>query len=98
MTLATVLIFVALAASILALLRGKVRRWSVVAIVASGIEAAYALGLVSVAIQGVPLALILAGVLTAAGVLIWLRSSSKPQVTAATIIALVGAVQVATLL
>lgn len=98
MTIATLLIFVALGASILTLLRGNTRLWPVVATAASGIEAAYALRLVDFVIKGVPLALVLAGVLTTAGALIWTGASGKLQITAATLITLVGAVQVATLL
>ena len=98
MTIATLLIFVALGASLLLLLRGNARLWPVVATAASGIEAAYAFRLIDFVIKGVPLPLVLAGVLTAAGGLIWIGTSGKLQITAATLVAFVGVIQVATLL
>ena len=98
MSIATLLIFVALAASLLLLLRGNARLWPAVATAASAIEAAYALRLVDFVIKGVPLPLILAVVLTVAGGLIWRGTSGKLQITAATLVMLVGAVQMATLL
>ena len=98
MTIATLLILAALAASILLLLRGGARLWPALATAASGIEAAYALGLLHFVIKGVPLPLVLAGVLTGAGVMIWLGAASKLQITAATLVALVGTVQLLTLL
>jgi hypothetical protein len=94
MTVATILIFAALAASLVLLFQARSRLWPAVATAASGLQAAFALGVVKFSVQGVPLALILAAALTAAGVMIWIGSSGKTQVTGATVIALVGAVQV----
>jgi hypothetical protein len=98
MTGPTIVILVALAASLLLLLRARARLWPAIATAASGLEAAFALGLVNFSLKGVPLGLILAAMLTGTGVMIWLRASDKSQITAATVIALVGAVQLLTAL
>lgn len=94
MPLPTILILVALAASLLLVLRGGSRLWPTIALAASGVEAALAFGVLSLALKGIPLALILAAALAASGVLSWLGATAKDNVTAATVIAVIGGIQV----
>jgi hypothetical protein len=91
---AHVLVFTALAASVLLFFRAGSRLWPLVALVASGLETTLALGVLSLNVKGVPIPLILAGTLVAGGVLTWLGSDGKLVVTAATVVTMVGAVQV----
>lgn len=88
-----ILCIVALVASLL-LLQGSSRTAAVVAAIVAGIEVVLALGLVSLSVKGLPLGLILALALCAAGVLCWMRSGGKTAVSAATVVSLIGAVQV----
>lgn len=94
MTVANILIFAALAASLLLLFQARSRLWPIVATAASGLQAAFILGLVQFSLKGVPLAILLAAALTIAGLMIWIGASGKTQITSATVIALVGVVQV----
>jgi len=93
MSLSLALSLTALAGAIVVLAQRGDRVVALVAIAVAGFEAATAAGLISLRIGGVPLGLILAGVLLACGAILWSRSSGKPAVTGATAIAVVGAVQ-----
>ncbi|HEY0133644.1 MAG TPA: hypothetical protein VGB85_06175 [Nannocystis sp.] len=93
MNAGTLLILAALAASLLLLVRTRSRLWPAIATAASALMALFALGLVSFAVKGVPLGLLLAATLTAAGVMAWLGSGGKLPVTAATVVIVVGAAQ-----
>jgi uncharacterized protein YybS (DUF2232 family) len=57
-----------------------------------------ALGLLHLSVSRLPLGLILGIALAVPGVLVWMRSSAKTAVSAAVVVALVGALQVATAL
>jgi hypothetical protein len=94
MNVATVLVFAALSASILLFLRTRPRLLPTVALVASGLQALMLLKVVSLGGTGLPVGLILGGALAASGVLLYLRISSKPLVAAATVVAMVGAIDV----
>jgi hypothetical protein len=94
MNVATVLVFAALSASILLFLRTRPRLVPIVALVASGVQALMALRVVQLGGTGLPLPLILGGALAASGVLLYLRVSGKPLVAAATVVAMVGAIEV----
>jgi hypothetical protein len=94
MNVHTVLAIAALVASILLLLGPASRAAAIVALVASAVEVARALGLVRVSVAGVPLSLVLGLGLAVPGVLLWLRASAKTPVSAATVVALVGILQV----
>lgn len=90
----TILVLVALAASVLLFFRAGSRLWPLIALVASGLEAALAFHVLSLSLKGVPIPLILGGALAAGGVLTWLGSESKDVVSAATAVALIGGMQV----
>ncbi len=65
-----------------------------VALIASAIEVAMAFGVVRFSVAGVPLGLVLGLCLAVPGLLAWLRSPSKAGITASTVVALVGILQV----
>ena len=81
MNAGTLPILAALAASLLLLVRTRARLWPATATAASGLMTLFALGLVSFAVKGVPLGLVLAATLTVAGVMSWLGAGGKlPEV------------------
>ncbi|MDC0667887.1 hypothetical protein [Nannocystis radixulma] len=94
MNVATVLVLAALSASILLFLRTRPRLLPILALVGSGVQALMLFKVVSLGGTGLPLALLLGGLLAASGVLLYLRVSSKPLIAAATVVAMVGAIQV----
>jgi len=94
MSLHLALAVAALAASILLFAGGATRILGAVALAAAGVEVAMAFGLVHFAVAGLPLGLLLGLCLAVPGLLAWLRTSSKAGVTAATVTALVGLLQV----
>jgi len=96
MNLSDVLILAALAASLLLVFQIKQRVVPLVAAAASGVEALFAFHILKFSVKGLNLGLVLGGVLVVTGALLWMRTSVKTHVTAATVIALVGAIQVLT--
>ncbi len=95
MTLHVALAVAALAASIVLLFSTVGRPLAILALVASGLEVAMALGALRLHVAGVPLGLALGLALAIPGLLAWLRAASKPAVSAAAILALAGVLQVA---
>jgi hypothetical protein len=94
MTVHTALAIAALAGSIALVLGSATRALAVVALVASALEVAMALGLIRVSVAGIPLSLVLGLALAVPGVMAWLRASAKSAVSAATVVAFVGILQV----
>jgi len=89
----TALIVTALVASLfLALARGE-RVFSIVAVIASGIEALIAFKVITFSMRPVRIDVLLPGVLVVAGAVCWSRLSTKGQVTAATAVVLIGLLQ-----
>lgn len=95
MTLHVALAVAALAASTVLFFSAVGRPLAVIALVASGLEVAMALGALRLHVAGIPLGLALGLALAIPGLLAWLRSASKPAVSAAAVLALVGILQVA---
>jgi hypothetical protein len=93
MTLHNLLDLAALTAAILLFLLGTGRGLAVLAIVASGLQVAADFGVFRVNIARIDLGLVFAAVLLVAGVVAWVRSTAKAAVTAATVVAFVGLVQ-----
>lgn len=91
----TALIVVALVSSIVLLLQNSERTISLVAVIASGVEALLAFGLMSLSLAKFRIDVILPALLVVAGVIAWTRSSTKHTITAATLVAIVGALQLA---
>lgn len=94
MTLHTALAVAALAASIVLFLAHANRGLALIALVASGMEVAMAFGYLRLRVSGVPLQLVFGLLIAVPAVLMWLRVSGKTAVSAASILALVGALQV----
>ena len=86
----------ALVCAVLLVIQLKVRLWPVVAAVVSGLEVLLAFGIIHLSVAGFPLGTILGIALAVAGVLVWLKVQGKTHVSAATIIAIVGALQTLT--
>lgn len=93
MTLHTALAVAALVASIILVLAHASRALALVALVASGLEVLMAFGYLALHLSGVSLQLVFGLLIAIPAVLIWLRVTSKTAVSAASILALVGALQ-----
>src|SRR4051812_16809684 len=94
MSLYTAQTLVAVAASIVMLLQVPAKLFPALALCASGLEALLAFGLVSFAVRGINLGFVLGLTLLVCAVIVWARNPQKAAVTAATAVALVGAMQV----
>lgn len=88
------LICAALVAALVLTLQHRPRLLPVIALVVSGFEALRALRVLHFGVAGLPLDLILGAVLVVCGAVVLLRTSHKPSVSAATVVTLVGALQV----
>lgn len=91
----TALVVVALVSSIVLLLQKSERTIALVAVIASGVEALLAFGLMSLSLAKFRIDVILPALLLIAGAVAWARSSGKHAITAGTLVALVGALQLA---
>lgn len=94
MTLHVTLAIAALLAAISLVLSSSSRALGAIALVAAGLEVAMAFGKIHFSIAGVPLGLVLGLALAVPGALAWLRASAKVAISAATIVTLVGVLQV----
>lgn len=90
----TALVVAALAGAILALIYHRERLFPTLALVAAGVELLMAMKILTIGVKGLPLALILGGILVVAGGVTWFRSSVKLAITGATATTLVGLLQV----
>jgi len=77
------------------LLQHKARLFPAIALVASAIELLMSAGFIRLNFGSVPIVLVLGVALAVAGVAVYLKTSSKPVVSSATVITLIGALQVA---
>jgi hypothetical protein len=93
LTVAKLTVLLAVAASLLLFARRR-EPFAIAALVASGAEALIAFGILKLHISGIPLGLILAGTLTAGAIGAWLRTNDKTAVTAASVAAVIGGLQV----
>jgi len=93
-SLGTVLIVIAVIGALALVLEHRDRAVAVVALLAAGVEALIAFGVMSVSVKGLSLGLVLAGILAVCGAICWARSTGKTAVTAATLVTTVGALQV----
>ena len=84
----------AVVASVLLLLAGKKRVFELIAVIASGVWLAVQIGMVKWPIKGVDSRLVIGGTLLAAGVLVYLNTGNKREVTASTVLAILGGVLV----
>lgn len=93
MNIGTLMILAALAASLLLFVRISARLFPAIALIASGCEAILAFKIVRFSPSGINVLLVLAVALVVAGGFSWVNTQSKPTVTAATVVTLVGAIQ-----
>ena len=98
MHLATALAIAAFASSLLLLIQLKARLFPIIAAIVSGIELLLAFHILHFSLRGLNLMLVFGAALLVAGAIIWARTGGKTHITAATVIALVGAIQIATVL
>lgn len=89
----TVLILVTFGASISLLLNKSDRVFPLLAVIASGIELLLAMGLMSLTLAKFRIDVILPSILVVSGVVCWTKVSTKGTITAATIVVLIGAIQ-----
>ena len=92
MTLGTILVFSALAASLYLLVRSAARAWAVGATVACVLQVAIVLGWASLHIAHVPLPLFISVAIAVSGISVFLRAGAKGEVAAATVVAFAGIV------
>lgn len=85
----------AVACSIVLLLQHKARLFPLIALAASAIELLMAAGFLRLNLGSVPITLILGVAIAVAGIAVYLKTSSKPVVSSATVLTLIGALQVA---
>jgi len=88
----------AVACSILLLLQHRARLFPVIALVASGLELLMSLGILHLSLGSIPLLLILGATLIVGGAGVYVKASGKLVISAATIVALIGLLQVASAL
>jgi hypothetical protein len=94
MTIAKLMVLCALAGSIVLFAQAPVRVFATIALVAAALQTLFMFGLLSISMKGVNVLLLLAIALLVCGTLVWIRTVSRPTVTAATIVTFVGALQV----
>jgi len=91
----TVLILTLLIAAVILVINSGDRLFPLIALVGAGIEAAMAFHILNISSEKFRIDVILPAVLVVAGGICWARSTSKPLVTASTIVALLGLLQLA---
>ncbi len=94
MTIATLLVLTAVLGSVVLVAQSASRTFPLIALVASGLEALLALRVVNVSVSGINILFILALAVLVGGGASWMHATGKSTVTAATAVAMVGAVQV----
>ena len=89
----TVLIAAVFASSIYLLLQFSDKMFPTLAVIAAGIELLLSMGLMSLSLAKFRIDVILPAVLVLAGIMCWMKVSTKGTITAATIVGLVGVMQ-----
>ena len=94
MTVGTLLVLSAVLGSVVLVAQSTARLFPLVALVASGVEALLAFKVIHISVSGINLLFILALALVVGGGASWMNATAKHAVTAATVVTVVGAVQV----
>jgi uncharacterized membrane protein YjjP (DUF1212 family) len=89
----TALAVCALIGAVILVLQGGARLIALIALVACALEVLARFELLHLSSPRVRIDVILAAVLVVTGAIAWARSASKPAITASTVIALVGVIQ-----
>lgn len=95
MSVATLMALAALAASLVLVTQATARLFPIVALVASGLEVLLAFRVVSFSVSGINVLLVLAAALLVGGGVSWVQTESKTPVSAATVVVVIGAIQLA---
>ena len=90
----TLLTLGALVGAVVLVVGSPKRLWPVIAVTAAVVEVAIAFGFLHVSVAGISLRLVLGAVLLVSGAAVYLGVAKKSLVTAATVVALVGLLQV----
>ncbi len=85
----------AVVSSVLLLMAGKKRIFELIAVIASAAWLVFHLGLVAWPIKAASQALVIGGTLLVTGVIVYLKVTNKREVTASTVVAILGGVLVA---
>jgi hypothetical protein len=85
---------VAVVSSVLLLLAGRQRIFEIIALIASGVWLAVTIGVFKWPLSGVKPGLAIGGTLLVCGVFVYLKTSNKREVTASTVIAILGGILV----
>jgi hypothetical protein len=93
MSIPSLLVLAALAASVVTLAISAQRVVPVVALAAPGLEALRRFGIVHLDVAHLPLGVILGTIVAVSGGVIWVRAGGKTLVSAATVVTVVGVVQ-----
>ena len=92
-TTSAMLVWIALIASVVLIAQFRPVVFPVVALIASGFEALMSFRIVSINIAHVPLGLVFAIALLVSGIAVFAKAAAKTTVAAATVLAIVGALQ-----
>lgn len=90
----TALVVAALVSAVLLVLGGGERTFPVIAAIAAAIESLISFHIITVSAGKYRIDLILPAVMLVAGAICWSRAGGKSSITAATVVTLVGTVQV----
>lgn len=93
MSIPSLLVLAGLTASVVALAVSAQRVVPIVAVLATGLEALLRFGIVHLDVANLPLGVILGTVVAVSGAVIWVRAAGKTLVSAASVVTLVGVVQ-----
>jgi hypothetical protein len=92
-TTSTLLMWIGLIGSVVLVAQHRPVLFPIIALIASGFEALMSFHLVSLNVAHVPLGLVFGVALLVSGIIVVVRSAAKVAVSAATCVALVGALQ-----
>lgn len=92
-TFATALVVTALVAAVILVLARGDRLFPALAVVAAGLEALIAFRIIELSSRAFRVDVILPALLVVAGVVAWARVTAKGQVSAATVVTVVGLIQ-----
>lgn len=82
----------AVVSAVLLLLAGRKRIFEVIALIASGVWLVMALGVIKWPIPSLKPGLVIGGALLVSGVAVYLKTSNKREVTASTVLAILGGI------
>lgn len=91
--MATVLVITTLCASVYLLMNKSDRMFPTLAVIASGVQTLIVFGLMSLSVAKYRIDVILPAILVVAGIVCWMRVTTKGTITASTLITLIAAIE-----